>query len=33
MLVMLLAPIDNVVEAYELDLGPDAVDDIDPEVE
>lgn len=31
-LVTLLAAIDN-VEAYELLLGPDAVDDIDPGVE
>lgn len=33
MLVKLLEPIERVVEAKELDLGPDAVDDIDPEVE
>ena len=32
MLVMLLAAIDN-VEAYELLLGPDAVDDIEVDVE
>ena len=32
MLVMLLAAIDK-VEAYELLLGPDAVDEIDPDVE
>jgi hypothetical protein len=31
-LVILLAASDN-VEAYELLLGPDAVDDTDPEVE
>jgi len=32
MLVMLLAAIDK-VEAYELLLGPEAVDDMEPEVE
>jgi len=33
MLVILLAPIDKVVEAYELHLCPEAVEDIEPEVE
>jgi hypothetical protein len=32
-LVMLLAAIDNVEEAYELFRGPDVVDETEPEVE
>jgi hypothetical protein len=32
-LVILLAAIDNVEEAYELFRGPDVVDETDPEVE